>query len=125
MTPAEFRLLYPEFISGSYTDPMVQRWLSMAVLRLDANRWDQLLDEGMALFVAHNLILSGPVAGQPGVGGVSGQAGIVSSKSVSKVSVGYESSAVALDQAGNYNLTRYGRDFWMLSQSVGIGGIQL
>jgi hypothetical protein len=124
MTPAEFRVLYPEFSQASYPDETVQRWSALALLRMDPLRWGELTTEGRALFIAHNLALGGPVAGQPGVPG-SSVGGLVASKSISKVSLSFDTSSLALEGAGNFNLSRYGRDWWQLSAMVGLGGVQL
>lgn len=127
MTPARFRELYPEFTLVAYSDDRVQRWLSLAPLRMDAQRWGQLLEEGTGLFVAHQLTLQGPAAGQTGVPGspAGAASGLLASKSISKVSLSYDAGAITFDGAGNFNLTRYGRDWWQLGQMVGLGGIQL
>lgn len=47
-------------------------------------------------------------------GGGGANSGVVSSKSVDKVSVSYDSSATMNPDAGFWNNTRYGAEFWQL-----------
>jgi hypothetical protein len=54
-----------------------------------------------------------------------GVGGIVTNKSVDGVSVSYDTNSITLDGAGNYNSTKYGREFWQLAMIVGMGGQQL
>jgi hypothetical protein len=114
MDIAGFRLSFPEFKDSG--DPRVQFWLGVASKRLPAAVWDDLLDEGTALFVAHHLAIEKRGSASPAP---------VSSKSVDKVSVSYDTSAIAVEGAGHWNATQYGTQFYQLSQLVGMGGIQL
>ena len=76
--------------------------------------------------MAHNLALAAGNQLAAMVGGAPGQIkGPVTSKSVDKVSVGYDSGAVALQDGGFFNLTTYGIQFLQLARMVGTGGIQL
>lgn len=126
MTPVEFRLLYPEFVDvNKYPTFMVQAQLSVGELRLDVNRWGELREHGLGLFVAHQLVNRRLIAESTAKGGAPSAAGVISSKSVGSVSVSYATGETAVDGAGNYNSTVYGREFWQLAQMVGIGGIQL
>lgn len=60
-------------------------------------------------------------------GGVNsnGAAGVVSSKSVDKVSVSYDVSGVINPDAGFWNSTAYGREFYWWWSMFGAGGRQL
>lgn len=120
-----FRGAFPEFVDESkYTDEMLTFWATAAESLLNSARWGDLLTHGLYLFVAHQITL----AYKDYVDGTAGRApgqsasGIVTSKSVGGVSIGYDTGSVSLQDAGNFNSTRYGREFWQLSQLIGMGG---
>jgi hypothetical protein len=50
---------------------------------------------------------------------------VVTSKSVDKVSMGYDSSATLNPDAGFWNNSRYGSEFYQLILMFGAGGRQL
>lgn len=127
VTPASFRANFPEFSdTTAYPDPRIAYWVGIAGIRLDACRWDTLLDHGTELFVAHNLVLSRQAAMAAAGGGVPGLAsGPTSSEAVDKVSVSYDTGAAAIDGAGAWNLTAYGVQFLQLARLIGAGGVQL
>jgi hypothetical protein len=125
---SEFRTNFPEFTSTTnYTSAQIEFWRSIAELRLNEERWGDLLTHGMQLFVAHNLSLAYQESKNAAKGAAAGQSasGLKNNKSVGNVSVGYDTSSVAIKDAGNYNLTTYGRNFIELANLVGIGGLQL
>lgn len=121
MTPAEFRVLFPEFSLGEYPDQTVGGWLAVAALSLNAERWGALFNHGTALWVAHHLA-SG--MGKVG-GGVASQGGIAASKSVDKVSVSYDTGASTIEGGAHWNTTRYGVEWLKLARMIGSGGLQL
>jgi len=115
-----FRAAYPQFSDMIAVPPeTVAYWLAVGTARLAPSRWGNLLDEGLALFIAHKVAL-GLLAGKGGLGG-----GVVSSKSVGGVSVAYNTEMGTEEGAGAYNLTLYGREFIRLARLVGLGGVQL
>ena len=119
--PPTFRLHFPEFGDISlYPDGQVQFYLDTSSIALDPVIWGQLMQAGVELFTAHMLALS-RFAMQGGVaGGVPGLArGLMTSKSVSKVSVGYDVSVTAMEGAGPWNYTIYGQRFYWLMLMVG------
>lgn len=124
---AQFRIDYPEFADTTlYPDSGVNYWLTTAALLLPAARWLTVLDLGTELFTAHNLVLERKAQAEavngipPGV-----TTGPVSSKSVDKVSVSYDTgSAVVLD-AGHWNNTVYGTRFIQLARMFGAGPVQV
>lgn len=99
---------------------MVQFWLNLAGKMLNADRWVDILDFGTELFVAHQLILG--ARNLKNAGQVNAP---VSSKSVDKVSVSYDTKNVQLENAGHWATTSYGLQFWQLMQMAGAGGVQL
>lgn len=116
---------FPEF-TDTHSYATIQFWADIADKRLNVDRWGDLLEHGTFLFVAHNITLSKQAQDAADRGsGVSQSTGLISSKSVGRVSVSYDTNAANLEDAGNYNLTRYGRDFLQLARIVGIGGLQL
>lgn len=127
MDSAQFRADFPEFDDCvAYPDAEVDRWIGLAEKLLPACRWEDMLDLGTELYVAHNLALSTQRYGMAVIGGQSGQIkGPQTSKSVDKVSVGYDVSVVTLKDGGAYNMTSYGIQFLQLARTVGAGGIQL
>lgn len=124
LTIAQFREQFPEFASSStYPDAVVQARLNQAYLMLPAERWDTALDLGAGWFVAHYLALGKMAAANAAApGSVSGP---VTSKSVGGVSVSYDTSSSIYSDAGHWNITLYGRQFWDLALLFRGGGIQL
>lgn len=127
MDATQFRQDFPEFADTTkYPDSAVNLWLALASKTLAEDRWCDYLDIGTELFVAHNLALAAGNQLAASTGGAPGQIkGPVTSKSVDKVSVGYDSGAVALQDGGFFNLTTYGIQFLQYARMVGTGGIQL
>ncbi|MDI2595018.1 DUF4054 domain-containing protein [Pseudomonas sp. 681] len=127
MDAAQFRADFPEFSDTTkYPDSAVNLWLNLGAKTLAPDRWCDYLDIGLELFTAHNLSIAAGNQLAGAVGGAPGQIkGPVNSKSVDKVSVGYNSGAVALQDGGFFNLTTYGIQFLQFARMVGTGGIQL
>lgn len=126
VTVASFRAAFPEFgNSTTYPDATVNYWIALAGRLLNADRWGDLLDDGVMLFAAHNLVLSAHAVSAASNGGVAGASGLVASKQVDKVAVSYDTGSVALEGGGEFNATSYGRRYFQLARLVGIGGGQL
>lgn len=127
MDAAQFRSDFPEFTDTSkYPDSAVNLWLSLGEKTLAPDRWCDYLDLGLELFIAHNLAIAAGNQLAATVGGTPGQVkGPLTSKSVDKVSAGYDTGAVALQDGGFFNLTTYGIQYLQLARMVGTGGIQL
>lgn len=117
---ARFRDDFPAFASVvTYPDASVNFWLTLGYALLRPERWADILYQGVELFVAHNLTLEKLAAGGNAAGA------LVNSKQVDKLSVGYDTSAGLIPDAGNFNLTTYGTRFWFLMNMAGMGGTQL
>lgn len=127
ITVAQLRTDFPEFADGSvYPDPTVNFWLGVAAITLPADRWDTLLGIGTELFTAHHLVVSAGAAEDNAIGSTPGEVtGPTASKSVDKVSVSYDTGALALENGGFWNLSVYGIQFLQFARMVGAGGIQL
>lgn len=127
MDIAQFRQSFPEFNdTTTYPDSLVQFWMTVAVSLVNADRWRELTDLGVALVTAHHLGLALKDQKTAAVGGVPGQVtGPQSSKAVDKVSASYDTAAVAIKDGGFWNATMYGVRYLSLAQMMGSGGIQL
>ncbi len=122
-----FRESFPEFINTEiYPDAMVEFWAGLGESLLNKIRWGSLYDQGMFLFTAHNLVMArqnremGEASKIPG-----SQSGIIASKGIGGVNVSYSAQQMTFHDAGNYNMTTYGRAFWQLVLIVGMGGAQV
>ncbi|WP_334046137.1 DUF4054 domain-containing protein [Burkholderia cepacia] len=127
MDIAQFRQSFPEFNdTTTYPDSLVQFWMTVAVSLVNADRWGELTDLGVALVTAHHLALALKDRKTAAVGGVPGQVtGPQSSKAVDKVSASYNTEAVAIKDGGFWNATMYGVRYLSTAQMMGSGGIQL
>jgi hypothetical protein len=128
MTVEEFRAAFPQFTAELYPDGRVQFYLTLASKQLNPARWEELLPEGTALFVAHYLTLEKRASqSKDGAGSIEVAAGpvIAESKTVGGVSVSKSkagSAATGDVQAGLWNDTHFGKQFYGLVKIVGAGG---
>lgn len=127
VTVASFRASFPEFSEQTvYPDATVEFWLGLAGRLLRPAAWLDLLDDGTMLFVAHNLVLAGSAARAATSGSAPGTAsGAVSSKTVDKVSMSYDTAGAMIEGGGQFNLTTYGQRYLQLERVVGMGGSQI
>lgn len=128
VTIEQFRKDYPEFADvAAYPDDGLTYWLAVAVIMINKSRWKTAYDLGVALFLAHHLVLERQALLAAQKGGVPGtQIGILNSKSVDKVSAGYDvSAAAALPDAGHWSMTTYGLRFIQLARMMGAGPVQV
>ncbi|AOY96859.1 hypothetical protein BKK79_35795 [Cupriavidus sp. USMAA2-4] len=127
MTPEQFRADFPEFSDTTkYPNTLIQMWLTVATSLVNPVRWMELTNLGLALVTAHHLVLAQRDGATADVGGTPGEVkGPTSSKSVDKVSVSYDTGAVALSDAGFWNMTSYGIRFLNFARMMGAGGLQL
>jgi len=127
ITVAQFRQDYPEFASTSqYTPSAVTYWLNLAYAMLNTRRWGNQLDIAAELFVAHNLVLEARAQAESKNGGIPGQqVGPVNSKSVDKVSIGYDTGSGIETDAGHWNMSIYGTRFIRLAKMFGAGPLQI
>ena len=128
MDAAAFRAAFPAFTEALFPDARVAFWLAVGSKRISAERWDDLYEQGLCLFTAHNLTLERVAALDPsGTGGMSAAAGPVTSdaKSVGAISKSksYSQATTANPAAGQWNATIYGQQFYGLMQLIGVGGV--
>lgn len=124
-----FRQSLPEFAStDDYPSFNVQMYLRIGRKMLPESRWEDCLDDGLTLYVAHYLVLysrnrsASETVGPDGVGNV---VGVETAKSVDGVSVAMDVGAVTFADAGHWNQTSYGVQLYQLALMFGAGGIQL
>lgn len=128
VTASSFRGDFPEFTSTTvYPDTQINFWLGLSAKLLNADRWGDVLDYGSELFVAHNLVLGMLDQRASASGAIPGAvaSGIVSAKSVDKVSVSYDTATAAELDAGHWNLTTYGTRYIRLARLMGAGPLQV
>jgi Protein of unknown function (DUF4054) len=138
ITPAMFRASWPEFGSlAVFPNNVVAYWIAVAGFLLNTNYWGigsstavspptTKLDFATELFVAHNLVLEQQAMKAAQSGGTPGtQQGIVTSKSVGSVSLGYDVQSVVNMDGSFWNATTYGTRFLWLARLVGSGPVQI
>lgn len=120
----EFRARWPQYADPvRWPDSAINFYAVLADKSLPANRWQDLLPEGTALYIAHNLALDAMSAGK--IPGRLSAAGMLSSKSVGPASVSYDNHIFMLPNAGHWGMTTFGIRFLQLARMVGAGGLQL
>ena len=127
ITESSFRESMPMLAdTNSYPAFQFNFYLNLGTKLLPEQRWDDLLDYGLTLFVAHYLTLYKRGMNLASVGGDAGKVvGNETSKSVDGVSKSMDVSGVLITDAGHWNQTTFGVQFYQLMQMVGAGGIQL
>lgn len=126
-----FRADFPQFTPELVPDARIRFHLAVAGKLLPAARWGDLLAEGMGMYVAHQLTLElEALKSADGTGGINAAAGPVTGETRTVGSVshsvtrgGAAAQGTALANAGQYNATVYGQQFWQLAQIVGAGGM--
>lgn len=127
VTVADFRAAFPAFANPVvYPPDQIQFWLDLGTKLQDPNRWGELFDGGLQLFVAHNVALEQMGQQGGGNGGVPGQVnGPVTSATVDRVSYSRDPSAAMEEHAGHWNLTIYGMRYIRLARMIGAGPVQV
>lgn len=122
-----FRTQFPEFASTvTYPTPQIEFWAELAEMQVRQCIWKNAWQKGVSLYVAHEITLAAQNAKAATSGGVPGTSGgIANNKQVGNASVGYDTTSTAEKDAGWWNLTNYGKQFFRLSQIFGMGAIQL
>ena len=127
LTEVEFRENMPMFADvAAYPSFQFKFYLKLGLKLLPERRWDDLLDDGLTFFVAHYLTLYKRSMAMAAVGGDTGKIiGNETSKAVDSVSKSMDVSGVLNTDAGHWNQTTWGLQFYQLMQAVGAGGVQL
>ena len=127
MDPTAFRAQFTEFGDETrYPDSSIQTWLTVSTMLVNADRFGLLTDTAIGLVTAHHIAIASKDSVASTAGGAPGAiTGPTASKSVDKVSVSYDTSSVALDDAGFWGLTSYGLRFLTFARMFGAGGFQV
>lgn len=128
MDVAGFREAFPAFTEDMHPNARVAFWLSVGGKRLSAEKFDDLFDQALCLFVAHNLTLERVASlDTTGAGGMSAAAGpaTAESKTVGPVSKSksFNPAGVTNPAGAQWNATIYGQQLFDLMQLVGVGGL--
>jgi hypothetical protein len=123
----DFRKAMPEFQDpGKYPDSLILGWATFAEKMVDCRRWKSSTLLGIRLYVAHEITLESQSIAAAAIGGTPGQQnGVVNTKTVGSVTVGYDTQSVSEKDAGWWNLTTYGKQFIHLARIFGAGCVQL
>ncbi|MCT8354038.1 DUF4054 domain-containing protein [Photorhabdus kayaii] len=127
-TADQFRTDFPEFSDETfYPDVAINFYLSQADNLLDQNVHGDQFVYLAELFTAHYVELRGKATAGATTGGRVNTAGggVLTSKSVDKVSMSYDTSGIINSDAGFWNNTAYGREFFWWWSMFGAGGRQL
>lgn len=127
-TVSKFRTDFPQFADTTkYPDAQVQFRLNLADMLMSESLYGStMFPYVVELYVAHYMALFAQDQRSTAAGGSGGNAsGVQSSKSVDKVSVSYDNSMTLNPNAGFWNNTRYGAEFYQLATMFGAGGRQL
>lgn len=131
LTVQAFREAFPQFTEELFPDGRVAFWLSLAGKQCSPKRWDDLHTEGCCLLTAHHLTLEKAATRVAnGTGGMDAAAGpvVAHSKSVGGVSLSESRAGAAATgnpEAGHWNDTIYGKQYWQLMQIIGAGGLHI
>jgi hypothetical protein len=112
---AQFRLAFPEFAdTARYPTAQITFQATLVGLQFQKGPFtDDVYSTMQSLYVAHLLALN------PGAGGA------VASKTVGSVSISYDTASSAYQNAGFFNQTNYGKQYWNLLMMFGAGCVQL
>ncbi|WP_445496708.1 DUF4054 domain-containing protein [Photorhabdus sp. SF281] len=127
-TVDQFRTDFPEFSDSThYPDTAINFYLSQADKLLDQNVHGDQFVYLCELFTAHYVELRGKTIAGASISGSVNTAGggVLTSKSVDKVSMSYDTSGIINPDAGFWNNTAYGREFFWWWSMFGAGGRQL
>ena len=127
ISESSFREEMPTFAdSVKYPTFQFNFYLNLGKKLLNEDRWEDLLDYGLTLFIAHYLTLYKRGMDATNIGGDAGKiVGNETSKSVDSVSKSMDVSGVLMTDAGHWNQTTWGVQFYQLMMMVGAGGVQL
>ncbi len=133
-TLEDFYTFYPQFQAlDNLPDNVVEMYIQFANQCVNIKRWgEEFWQLGMCLFVAHfcSIYLMGNVSHNADAQSVlaAGQIrGLVNSKSVGDVSIGYDFSMATQNVSswGQFNLTLYGNQFVSIAKLLGKGGMYI
>lgn len=123
----KFRASFPEFNDTvKYPDATIDFWAELGTLLVRPCIWNNSWQQGMSLYIAHQITLAMQNQQASRVGGAPGQqGGIANTKTVGSATIGYDATTVTEKDGGFWNLTNYGKQFYRLVKIFGAGAIQL
>lgn len=124
-TIQQFRNDFPQFNDEvKFPDAQIQLRLNFADKCLSENvSGSDVFPYWVGLFVAHYLTLYAMDSRSLQAGGVGGSSsGVAAAKSIDKVSVSYDNSMTLNPNAGFWNNTRFGAEFYRWVRMFGAGG---
>lgn len=124
---AQFRMAIPAFANTQrYGDDIVNYYLYLAQFNVNKDRWGEMYNQGMMWWAAHFITLDAADAAAAARGAAAGAAsGLLTSKSVGSVSMGYDMATASEPDAGHWNLTIYGKRYFAMLKMAGMGGLQI
>jgi hypothetical protein len=127
MDVAQFRINFPEFSDTvRYPSSQISFWATFAEAQVREAVWKDQKTMGVQLYVAHEITLAAQNKSVAGYGGAPGaQSGPVNSKAVGGANVSYDTQSTTEKDAGYWNLTTYGKQYYRLLRIFGAGAIQL
>ncbi len=127
ISESSFREEMPAFADiTQYPSFQFNFYLNLGKKLLREERWGHTLDYGLTLFIAHYLTLYKRAMGAASIGGDAGK--IVGMKHRNQLMVfqnAMDVSGVLIADAGHWNQTTFGVQFYQLLMMAGAGGIQL
>jgi hypothetical protein len=122
-----FRSLFPEFSDTvAYPAQTIEFWANLGTLLVLPSIWGNCWVQGMSLYIAHQMVLASQNEKIAQAGGAPGTfGGVANNKTVGGASVGYDSQSTSVKDAGFWNLTNYGKQFFTLVKIFGTRPIQL
>lgn len=127
ISESSFREEMPAFADTTqYPTVQFNFYLNLGKKLLREERWEDMLDYGLTLYIAHYLTLYRRTMNAASIGGDAGKiVGNETSKAVDSVSKSMDVSGVLIAEAGHWNQTTFGVQFYQLMMMAGAGGIQL
>ncbi len=125
-TIAAFRESFPEFADiVKYPNATITVWSTLAIAQVNPNLWCTQTDLGVMLYTAHEITLAAQSQAAGVIGGTPGSQGVINTKTVGSVTVGYDTEQTKERDGGYWNQTTYGRQFLRLARIFGAGCVQL
>ena len=127
VTAQSLRISFTEFADAqAYPTDLLAFWIAVAVQQVSTDRWGTMTDIGVSLYTAHHCVLEVRARAEAANGAPpGGQVGPINSKSVDKVSVGYDTTAGTEENGGHWNLTVFGTRYIHLARQMGMGPVQI
>lgn len=118
MTPAEFKLDFPQFASES--DERIQREIDNAAPFFDVERWAAFYTAGLGNYVAHKIALGNYLTAQTPASTLSID---VTVKKVGDVTVQRDPAIMSMAARDPFMRTIYGQEYLRLRRMIGGGGL--